>query len=361
MKIIAISDLHLTLKESYGVTTSDGLNSRVKDKLSALSKAVDYAVNNNANLFIDAGDTFDILNPPELLRYKFIEAITPLFRNNIPIIIIMGNHVYNATYYNLQSEELLLKYISDSKMEIISKPVTRKINNISFTFMPWNYIDEAEKYFKEHPNTIVFHHLPIKNAILNSYEVKSKEGLDDSTLKSQAFFIGGHYHMHQVNDNYCYIGSLVKQDFGEREQKKGFIELNVKEDLTSLDLNFIEIKDRDFIQLDFIEPTDPIDYLKSVDTFKESIIKSSFTGSKQWLYNINKTEYLKTLELKGAMRVLQPEYIDSEEPIKKSNTLSSSGSFEEHIQYYCKEKNRTDCEELMLNILKEVQNTRKII
>ena len=75
MRIIVVSDLHLTLKENYGVVSEEGLNSRVFDKLNALSYSVDYAIKNKADLFIDTGDTFDILNPPEILRYKFIEAV----------------------------------------------------------------------------------------------------------------------------------------------------------------------------------------------------------------------------------------------------------------------------------------------
>jgi len=351
MKIILVSDLHLTLKESLGVTTSDGLNSRVHDKLKALSTAVNYAIENKANRFISLGDDFDALNPPEILRLKFIEALSPLFEANIPITIVMGNHVYNANYFNLQSEATILKLLRSNMMEIISE-IKVEDKELPIAFIPWVRIEEAKAFLKANPNRIIFHHLPIRGAILNNYEYLSKEGLSQDSFENQIALFGGHYHKHQIDNNSCYVGSLVKQDFGERGEKKGFCVLNSID--SSLDLEFIEIKDREFIQFDFSEPNDPIGYIEQLSNLNEAVVKTTFTGSNTWLYKINKSQYLYVLESKNALRVLQPEYSTIEEGSQKANAENSRKPFEDSINKYCQQKNKKVYEPLMLSILNEV-------
>ena len=51
MKIIAVADFHLTLRETHGITTSDG-STRLQDKLDLISQSVKYAVDNKADLYI---------------------------------------------------------------------------------------------------------------------------------------------------------------------------------------------------------------------------------------------------------------------------------------------------------------------
>ena len=59
MRFIGVADFHLTLKETHGVMTEHGLNSRVIDKLNAINKSVQYAVENKVDYYISFGDEFD--------------------------------------------------------------------------------------------------------------------------------------------------------------------------------------------------------------------------------------------------------------------------------------------------------------
>jgi len=354
MKIIASADLHLSMKENNGSTAIDGFNTRLHDKLNALSQPIQYAIDTKADMYISLGDEFDSLNPPEPLRLKFIEALSPLFEADIPLIIIMGNHVYNATYYNLQSEERLLNLLGTKKMLIVSEPMLFEQYEIPFTFIPWSYINNSRTLLNSNTNRIIFHHMPIVGASLTDYEFLSKDGFTPDDLKKQLAWFGGHYHKHQLKDNYCYVGSLVKQDFGERNQEKGFLDINISEEI---EYDFIEIKDRDFLQFDFTEPDDVIDYFSSINDIEGAVIKITMTGSNSWLYKINKQQIIKILQDKGAIRVLPPEMNTEGETRKKAVRVSDRSPFSDNIREYCKQKKKDNFEPIMQSILTEINNS----
>ena len=364
MKLVVAADFHLTLKENNGVMTAEGLNSRVLDKLRAIEISVKYAVENKADAYISVGDEFDSLNPPELLRYKFIEVMSPLFKHNIPLYLVMGNHVYNAMYYNLMSEEKLLSLIGTGKMKIFSECTTFDIKGLPVSFIPWSLPDKVKEFCLANKDRIVFHHMPIEGALLNDYEIKSKDGLKTNILDTQKYWIGGHYHKFQNQDNWCYVGSIVKQDFGEREQPKGFIKIEILKPSLNLSINFIKIPDREFIQLKFLPPHDPIDFINNIKDFKdqsslEPIIKVILEGDKSWLYSTNKSEIINLLEKKGALRVLPPEYRANDLYVEKPQEVSAKSNFDQNIITFCEKKNKTQYSEIMQDILAEVRASRR--
>jgi len=365
MRIIASGDYHLSLREPYGIMRAEGINTRLQDKLDAISQIVDYAVKNKADLFITVGDEMDQLNPPEILRYKFIEVMSPLFHAGIPWRLIMGNHTYNNIYYNFQGEEKLLTLIGQTDFKIISEPTiedfkgeplkdTRDSKGIPLSYLPWCYIKDAETFLKANPNRIVFGHLPIKGALLNDYEVRSKEGLNN--ISNQRFIFMGHYHKYQSSNNWCYVGSPIRCDFSERNQEKGFLDIQVE--TNGLDYTFIEIKDRDFLQLEFSEPSDPMEYINNMTDIDGAIVKVKLSGTNPWIYSVNKTEVVKTLELKKALKVLSPE-IEVLENKKKKFTMSKDSTFSDNIHTYCKEKKRLEVEDQMQEMLSDTVNNMK--
>ena len=134
-----MADFHLSLRETHAITTEEG-NSRLQDKLRLISESVQYAITNKADMYISAGDEFDSLNPPELLRYKFIEVMAPLFEAGIPWRLIMGNHVYNATYYNMMSEEKLLKLLGKTEFRNVDKNMKQQLTTLTFELMEVNNV-----------------------------------------------------------------------------------------------------------------------------------------------------------------------------------------------------------------------------
>jgi DNA repair exonuclease SbcCD nuclease subunit len=355
MKIIVSADFHLSLRETHAITTEEG-NSRLVDKLRLISESVQYAITNKADMYISAGDEFDSLNPPELLRYKFIEVMAPLFEAGIPWRLIMGNHVYNATYYNMMSEEKLLKLLGKSEFQIISEISTEQFRGHELGYIPWVRIKEAEEFLSKKHNMVIFGHMPIMGALLNDYEIKSKDGIQPSGFGNQRAGFFGHYHKPQMSGNFGYVGSIARQDFSERNQEKGFIEYNSQSGGTQ-DIQFIKVNDRPFTQYEFSEGDDPIEFAEQL-TLNGDIVKVKLTGTDKWLYSINKAELSAKLIQSGALKVMPPELTSLEEEQVKF-TYSKDSSFHSNIIDYCKRKKREDCEPLMQDILTEVINTQK--
>jgi len=357
MKIIATADYHLSLKETHGTMLPSGITSRLQDKLSLIAESVKYAIDNKADLFISAGDEFDSLNPPELLRYKFIEVMAPLFEAKIPWRLIMGNHTYNREYYNMMSEEKLLTLIGRSDFQIISEPMIEEFSGLPLTYLPWTYIDEAGKFLKANPNRIVFGHLPIEGAFLNDYEFSIKGGLTKDITNTQVFLFMGHYHKYQTSDNWAYIGSIAKQDFSERNQTKGFLEI----DIDDHDLNFkqVPVIDRPFTQFEFVEPQDPL-LLIEASKFNGDIVKIKLKGTNNWVYSINKVEISTKIEKAGALKAMPPD-IEIVEASMNKLVFKERSNFADNIKDYCKEQNRMDAEMLMQEILTDVINTERTI
>jgi len=350
MKIIISADFHLSLRETHAITTEEG-NSRLQDKLKLISESVHYAIDNKADMYISAGDEFDSLNPPELLRYKFIEVMAPLFEANIPWRLIMGNHVYNATYYNMMSEEKLLKLLGKKEFQIIAELSTEEFKGYPLSYVPWVRVPEAIEFLKAYPQRFVFGHMPIEGAVLNDYEITSKEGIPVTALINQKQALFGHFHKPQLMPDWGYIGSIARQDFSERDQDKGFIEFSID----PLIRNFIKVNDRPFTQYEFSEPDDPIEFIEQL-TLNGDIVKVKLTGTDKWLYSINKAELTAKLTQAGALKVMPPELSSLEEAQVKF-TYSKDSSFQSNITDYCGRMKRKDCEPLMQEILTEVINT----
>ena len=350
MKIIVAADFHLSLRETHAITTEEG-NSRLQDKLKLIAESVQYAIDNKADMYISAGDEFDSLNPPELLRYKFIEVMAPLFEAGIPWRLIMGNHVYNATYYNMMSEEKLLKLLGKKEFQIISELSTEQFRGHDLGYVPWTRIKEAEEFLSKNKNLVLFGHIAILGAVLNDYEIKSKDGIQSSSFRNHRAGFFGHYHKPQMSGNFGYVGSIARQDFSERNQEKGFIEYNSQSG-SAQDHQFIKVNDRPFTQFEFSEPDDPIEFIES-QSLNGDIVKVILTGTNKWLYSVNKSELAaKTLQA-GALKIMPPE-LNSLEETQLKFTYSKDSSFQENISDYCKRKKREDCEPLMQSILQEV-------
>jgi len=355
LKIVVTADFHLSLRETHAITTEEG-NSRLQDKLKLISESVEYAITNKADMYISAGDEFDSLNPPEILRYKFIEVMAPLFEAGIPWRLIMGNHVYNATYYNLMSEEKLLKLLNKTEFHIVSEISTEQFRGHELGYIPWTRVKEAQEFLSKTKDLVLVGHMPILGALLNDYEIRSKEGLQSSSFMGHRAGFFGHYHKPQMEGVFGYVGSIARQDFSERDQEKGFIVYNSNSQ-SDHNVQFIKVNDRPFTQYEFSEGDDPVEFAEQLN-LNGDIVKVKLTGTDKWLYSINKIELSTKLVQAGALKVMPPELISLEEEQVKF-TYSKDSSFQSNITDYCKRKKREDCESLMQNILTEVINSQK--
>ena len=85
MKIIAITDLHLGVKQYKN-------KEREQDFYDLYQKCIDEIVNEKPDLVINGGDIFDIATPSPKAINEFKKGLMKLRENDIPMISIVGNH-----------------------------------------------------------------------------------------------------------------------------------------------------------------------------------------------------------------------------------------------------------------------------
>src|SRR5512137_2772159 len=79
--------------ENYGrVDAATGINARVMDFLRRLSDIVDYAIEQDVDVFVFAGDAYKTRDPNPTYQREFARRIKRLADAGIPVILVVGNH-----------------------------------------------------------------------------------------------------------------------------------------------------------------------------------------------------------------------------------------------------------------------------
>ena len=93
MKIIHFSDLHIGYtRYSKGIDLETGLDNRIVDFLNTFDELVNYALQENVDLVIFAGDAYKDRNPSQTHQKEFAKRLLKLTKANIPVALIVGNH-----------------------------------------------------------------------------------------------------------------------------------------------------------------------------------------------------------------------------------------------------------------------------
>lgn len=255
MKILHCSDIHLGRR----VVGASGKFSdkRFDDYFAAFDYIVEYALANLIDVFVIAGDLFDKkeLSPEVLSRTE--QILTKLKNQDIPCIVIEGNHD-NITsgkeseswiHYLVEKRLIIRPNYSFADEQIALNPVT--IGNVNFYGLgyPGIFADELlEKLsdlidYKEDETNYVIIHTALNSSDFIHGTVKNKEIIDKFIGKVD-YIAAGHFHSynHYPEENPVFFvpGSPEMWDLNEYKQKKGFI---IYDSDTKL-VEFIESKNR---------------------------------------------------------------------------------------------------------------------
>ncbi|MCW1970970.1 MAG: metallophosphoesterase, partial [Anaerolineae bacterium] len=92
IRVLHFADLHIGM-ENYGqIDPLTGVNERVLDFIRRLKEIVDYALDNDADLVIFAGDAFKTRDPNPTYLREFGRQIMRLSRAGLPTLVLVGNH-----------------------------------------------------------------------------------------------------------------------------------------------------------------------------------------------------------------------------------------------------------------------------
>ncbi|MHA1977468.1 MAG: metallophosphoesterase family protein [Candidatus Hodarchaeales archaeon] len=270
-KIIIVGDVHLGKRYSYRVNLKTGLSDRTLDFIDALSRVVSYAIKNQADAFIIAGDLFDRISVgPTLLRQVREKIWIPLTESKIPIICIGGNHdspqihekgsplgeislipkstvartPQTVKVQTLNTKEeigfILLPYQTASQVvkfveKRLGKPVEKNRQMVLSQDYLKYFIDNELKQLNTKTKIVVGHFffqgskinvIPYPDLLPHEFTFKK----DMLSLKNIDLAVFGHVHTTQtLHDGKVLVpGSLERVDFGETNEDKGFYEFETK-------------------------------------------------------------------------------------------------------------------------------------
>ena len=263
MRILHFSDLHIGV-ENYGRTDPEtGLSTRLGDFLASLDQVVDFALTEDVDLVLLAGDAYKGRDPSQTHQREFAKRLARLSAANIPTFLLVGNHdlpnaVSRATAVeifstlnvpNIHVGAGLQTYLVDTRagpLQILAVPWPRRSSMMGREESRGLSIDEireeVERRMTEAIDTrareldpevpaIIAGHVTVNGATVGT-ERSMMLGQDHILMASalerpQVEYVAlGHIHKHQVLRNerpvVAYSGSLQRVDFSEEGDEKGF-------------------------------------------------------------------------------------------------------------------------------------------
>ena len=294
MRILHFSDLHIGV-ENYGrVDPETGQSTRLLDFLAALDEVVEYALTQNVDLVLLAGDAYKGRDPSQTHQRDFALRLARLSTAGIPTFLLVGNHdlpnaVNRATaveiFHTLQVPNI---HVGDSLntfvvptrqglLQVLAVPWPRRSALLSREESRGLSIEEVrqeiERRFTDAIEDRVQHLRPDLPAILtghitvNGATVGTEKSMmlgQDHVLLSSAvhrpqleYVALGHVHKHQkLRDDpmVVYSGSLQRVDFSEEGDEKGFCVIDLDPSAPQgqrvTRFHFQKVKARPFVTID---------------------------------------------------------------------------------------------------------------
>ncbi|NLF13298.1 MAG: exonuclease SbcCD subunit D [Anaerolineaceae bacterium] len=266
IRILHTADLHIGM-ENYGrLDPETGLNGRVMDFLRRLSEVVDYALENEIDIVLFAGDAYKNRDPNSTYRREFARRIKRLADHGVPVVLLVGNHDLPSQDRRASSVEIFrtleVPNILVAHRDHLHRIQTRRGETLQVATVPYPVRNRllARDEYKERtiaeldnlvqelvaeniralaaqvdPSlpAVLVGHFSVSEAKFGS-ERTVMLGRDVVVLKSVLadpawdYVALGHIHRHQELNRgerppIVYPGSLERIDFGEEKEAKGFV------------------------------------------------------------------------------------------------------------------------------------------
>lgn len=327
MLIVHTADLHLGVGNYAPLNPSTGMSRRIDDFILAFDQIVNYATQNNADMFLLCGDTFKDPNPNSTVLKMFASRLSRLSRENIQTVIILGNHdaprggraappeplielnVPNVHYF---SQPGFTDFIcrSGEKARVFALPYRHPVKvasdrtvgqtGLRKELMQQNYLEQVTKeieiFAREGRNDadvcILTGHFTIQGVVAGSernWTIDEEYALPPALFDTDLFdYIAmGHVHKHQgiqARTPIIYPGSIERVDLAEAEEDKGFVHVDIRDG--SVSWKYIRLPTRTMhnLQIACKEKEDPILAVKAEivnHPVKHAIVNLNITSPDQ--------------------------------------------------------------------------------
>jgi exonuclease SbcD len=273
VRVLQTADVHL------GDITYGRWKDQLADTTTVLRRFVDTAIERRVDLAVFAGDTFDRRVPLPAEIFPFVDAVSTLIHENIPVVIADGNHDGPGMIGNV--EEKTGGWLARLPMQDLYAfpfPRIQRVQTIGDDILVYSIPYPHKRAFDSRPGTLrekteavsvaveqairqpfethhqfrsaIDHrdipfvfvgHLSVLNAELGA-EQAMRMGWDvtirQEVLEGYDWSFLGHIHRPQLiqGSKAAYAGSPVYSDFGERKQDRVFLEVDVSDDVFTTQL-----------------------------------------------------------------------------------------------------------------------------
>jgi exonuclease SbcD len=297
IKVLHLSDIHLGSTTHGKINPTTGLNTRFEDFLAALTRCIDRAVVEPADLVLFGGDAFPDATPPPYVQQAFARQFRRLADAKIPAVLLVGNHDQHtqgqggaslAIYRSLAVPgftvgdrlETHLIPTAAGKVQIITLPWLNRSALLTRQETEGMSIAAVDKLLLDRLAVILEAEIrqldPQLPAILLAHAMvdKAAYGAERFLAAGKGFTVPlsllhrpelnyvalGHVHRHQVlaeSPLMVYPGSIERVDFGEEKEEKGYCWLEITK--TETKFEFCPLPTRPFrtIRLDLTKEPDP--------------------------------------------------------------------------------------------------------
>ena len=276
LKIVHTADFHLGAGLREVAASAYALElERQKDYLKQLEAIGKHALVCGADFLVIAGDVFHTPRPSGYLLDEFARFVHSLTLKGTKIVCIPGNHDQPRA----AQTEAYMKALADvgaPDLHVFRSPDVcvlegarsrRKVRFIALPYLSPQMIDEQEFTRRIQDKfddlraredlsadyTVVVSHLYVEGAKLGSEQRIATLGdypLPRSVLLDEDvdFICLGHIHTRQfLHEKMAYSGSVERVDFGEEDEKKGFIHL--EERGGGLEASFMDLDCRPLVSV----------------------------------------------------------------------------------------------------------------
>ena len=214
----------------------------------SFEKAVNFAIDNDVDLVLLAGDTFDSIHPTPQSKIFFANQIKRLVDRQIQVVMVLGNHDYSQIDDLLLNESPYFKIIGSNEqieqVDFMTKS-QYKYRVVGFSYQH-NHITE-DIIAKYPPKSTSIYTIGLAHAGMKQSSVDQNNyapfTLNEVKNLNYDYFALGHIHLRQVLSQepwIVYSGNLQGRHVNEKDAK-GFYFGQVDEQSQNTQLQFIDV------------------------------------------------------------------------------------------------------------------------
>jgi DNA repair protein SbcD/Mre11 len=285
IRLLHFSDAHVGV-EAYGhFDPATGLNSRLIDFTRTLDAVVDAAIARDVDLVLFTGDAYRTRDPSPTQQREFAARIRRLSESGIPVFLLVGNHDRPNSYGRAHAVDIF-RTLGVPHVTVGATPetviVTTRRGPVQVTALPWlprSYALSKESIQKLSPEeaqgemlakiigflqqearsidrdipAVLAAHVAVEGATYSAGAAVlagSELTVPRSQIAGEAwdYVALGHIHKHQVATVLppaVYAGSIERVDFGEQDDPKGYVLVELGAEGTTW--QFVELPARRFV------------------------------------------------------------------------------------------------------------------